>query len=188
MHLSLRSLFLLSSLALLSACSSTGQSAAPAAGTAAAQVSQDAAGGRIIVKPLAIHPDAKGPTILMNFITNGPAQGGLPCISCVPGISGGDDIGLTGPSSYVYTGQEWQYSISWTDLTFKGKCKIAWSIDAGKKNIDSFGATVKLTSSGGFILWAINRSRPNYSGMATVTGKVTCGTDTASQSAPIEFQ
>lgn len=190
MHLSLRSLFLLSSLALLSACSSAGQSAAPAAGAAGSgiQVSQDASGGRLIVRPLGIHPDAKGPSILMDFITNGPAQGGVPCFACVNGASSNDTVGLTGPSSYVYSGQEWQYTIAWTDLTFKGKCKVAWTIAAGKKKIDSFGATITLTSAGGFALWGINRSFPKYSGMATVTGTVTCGKDSGTQSAPIIFQ
>ena len=124
----------------------------------------------------------------MNFISNGPAQGGVPCIACVNGASSSDTVGLTGPSSYVYAGQVWQYTISFTDLSFKGKCKIAFTIASGKKTIDSFTSSVNLTSAGGFVIWGIDRNRPKYSGSATVTGKYTCGKESGSQSAPIEFQ
>lgn len=144
-------------------------------------------GGHAMIRPLAIQPNA-GPAILMNFVANGPNQGGVPCISCVAGASSNDTIGLTGPSSYVPKGAVWQYEISYTNLSYKGKCKLAWAITSGKKTIDSFAATLDLTTAGGFVLYAIARNRPKYSGMATVTGKVTCGAAHPSLQAPIEFQ
>jgi len=147
-----------------------------------------ATAGHLTFQKLAIHPDAGAPATLMNFISNGPAQSGVPCIACVGGASSSDTVGLTGPSSYVYTGQVWQYTLSFTDLSYKGKCKIAFTIASGKKTIDAFSSTLNLTSAGGFVVWGIDRNRPKYSGSATVTGKYTCGKESGSQSAPIEFQ
>ncbi|HET6277116.1 MAG TPA: hypothetical protein VFE16_14400 [Candidatus Cybelea sp.] len=148
----------------------------------------EVSGGHAIIRPLSIHPDAKGPAILINFVANGPNQGGVPCIGCVSGASSNDTIGLTGPSSYVPKGAVWQYELSYTNLSYKGKCKLAWAITSGKKTIDSFSATLDLTTPGGFVLYALARNRPKYSGMATVTGKVTCGAAHPSLQAPIEFQ
>lgn len=147
-----------------------------------------AAGGREVIQKLTIHPQAGLPAILMNFVSNGPAQGGVPCITCVSGASSSDNVGLTGPSSYVRTGAEWQYALSYTDISYKGSCKLAWAITSGKKTIDSFSATLKLKSAGGFVLYAINRTRPKYSGPATLTGKVTCGKNVQSTQAPLQFE
>lgn len=191
---------LLSSLALLSACSVAGQGAAPPQTITSPQASEDATiqqaldnapevtGGHYVFKKMPIQPDAKGPALLMNFVANGPNQGGVPCIGCVLGASSGDTIGMTGPSSYVFKNTYWQYEISYTDLSYTGKCKLSWAITSGKKTIDSFSVSINLTSAGGFVLYAVSRARPKYSGMATVTGKYTCGKDSASQKAPIEFQ
>ncbi len=52
--------------------------------------------GRMIQKSTAMRPAAGIPPILINFIANGPNQGGVPCISCVSGASSGDNIGMTG--------------------------------------------------------------------------------------------
>ena len=147
-------------------------------------------GGREVFRKLAIHPNAKLPAILINFIANGPNQAGVPCINCVSGASTGDNIGMTGPSSYVLSNFTWQYELSFTDLTYTGKCKLAWAITSGKKTIDSFSATLHLGSSvpGGFVLFAISRSRPNYSGPATLTGRVTCGKDNPSLQVPLQFE
>jgi hypothetical protein len=144
--------------------------------------------GREVFRPLAIHPAAGARAFLMNFVANGPNQGGVPCIDCVNGASTGDNIGMTGPSSYVLAGTYWQYAISYTDISYVGSCKLAWDITSGKKTIDSFSKTIHLTSAGGFVLYAIARPRPKYSGSAILTGKVTCGRDTQSSSAPLEFQ
>jgi len=202
---------LLSIVAALAACSgtaSTGTSpalseAGPAVNAAHATVSQassaqiavaalDSApevnGGREITRRLSFSPNAKATPILINFVSDGPAQGGVPCIDCVSGASSSDNVGLTGPSSYIPTGDTWQYSLSFTDISYKGKCKLAWAITSGKKVVDSFSVTINLTSSGGFVLYAQNRSRPKYSGSATLTGKVTCGSTAQMAQAPLEFQ
>ena len=150
----------------------------------------EATGGREVFRKLAIHPDAKLPAILINFVANGPNQAGVPCINCVSGASTGDNIGMTGPSSYVLSNFTWQYELSFTDLTYSGKCKLAWAITSGNKTIDSFSATLHIPSSaqGGFVLFAISRSRPNYSGPATLTGRVTCGKDNPSLQVPLQFE
>jgi hypothetical protein len=145
-------------------------------------------GGNLIIQKLAIHPATNAPPILMNFVSDGPAQGGVPCINCVNGASSSDNIGLTGPSSYIPTGATWMYTLSFTDISYKGKCTLAWTIVAGKKTIDKFSATLDLTSAGGFVLYALDRTRPNYSGPATLTGKATCGKNAPSMKAPLQFE
>ena len=147
----------------------------------------EVAGGRELFKKIAV-PSAAGTPILINFLADGPNQGGVPCIDCVYGASSGDNIGMTGPSSYVLSNFTWQYALSFTDISYTGKCKLAWAITAGKKKIDSFSASITLTSAGGFILYAVARSRPTYSGPATLTGKVTCGKTAQSLSVPLQFQ
>ncbi len=124
----------------------------------------------------------------MNFVADGPNQAGVPCIDCVNGASNSDNVGMTGPSSYVRTNFVWQYAISFTDISYKGKCNVAWTIVAGKKTIDSFGATFNLPSPGGFVLYAVARNRPKYSGPAVLTGKYTCGKNTGSGKAPLQFE
>jgi hypothetical protein len=193
-----RALFVLSVLALTACSVSAGSNATPPAGsnqTSAVQSvdavldsAPEVAGGRILMKKISVQPDAKAPPILINFVANGPAQGGLPCISCVNGASTNDNIGLTGPSSYVLSNTYWQYALSFTDISYKGKCKLAWAITNGTKTIDSFSATINLTSTGGFVLYALNRARKHYSGPATLTGRVTCGSSAPSLKVPLQFQ
>jgi hypothetical protein len=150
----------------------------------------EVAGGHAVIHPLSIHAGPNTPAILINFVSDGPAQGGVPCIACVYGASSSDTIGLTGPSSYIPAGATvtWQYSLSFTDINYKGKCKVAWAITSPKKTLDSFAASFNLTSTGGFVLYALNRVRPKYSGPATLTGKATCGAEHPSLKAPLEFQ
>ena len=96
---------------------------------------------------------------------------------------------MTGPSSYVLSNTYWQYAISFTDVSYKGKCKLSWDIvSPSKKTIDSFSASLNLTSSGGYVLYAVARKRPSYSGAATITGKYACGKNTASTQEPLYFQ
>jgi hypothetical protein len=173
--------------AVLAACSSGGQNGAtPIAPVVdSAQRSEQGAG---IFRKLSIQPDAGTPAILINFVANGPNQGGVPCIDCVNGASTGDNIGMTGPSSYVLANTYWQYALSFTDIKYIGKCRLGWTITSGKTTIDSFGATINLTSSGGFVLYAIARPRPKYSGPATLTGRVVCGREKPSLQAPLYFQ
>ncbi|MFY9740233.1 MAG: hypothetical protein WAK11_14460 [Candidatus Cybelea sp.] len=112
----------------------------------------------------------------------------MPCIDCVYGASSSDNIGLTGPSSYVLSNTYWQYEISFTDVSYKGKCKLSWTITSSRKTIDSFSASLNPTSSGGFVIYAVARSRPSYSGPATLTGKYDCGKNSASTQEPLYFE
>ncbi len=143
--------------------------------------------GRMIFHKEEIHPDAGTPATLMNFLANGPNQGGVPCITCVGAASSPDNVGMTGPLNYVAKNFVWQYGISFSDLSYKGKCKVAFAIMAGKTTIDSFSATLDLKTAGGFVLYAIARKRPSYSGAATETGKYTCGKNTGSLQVPLQF-
>jgi hypothetical protein len=156
--------------------------------SAALDAAPEVDGGHVIVHHLSMHPDGGAPPIIINFVSDGPAQGGVPCINCVNGASTGDNIGLTGPSSYIPLNATWQYSLSFTDVAYKGPCTLAWAITGGGKTIDSFSAKLNLTSKGGFVLYALNRNRPAYHGGATLTGKVTCGASKPTLSAPLHFQ
>lgn len=183
-----RSVFFMSVALALAACSASNQvGATPSAGSGQT-LSSSATGGYEVFRPLAMHPRAGARAFLMNFVANGPNQGGVPCIACVGGASSSDNIGMTGPSSYVLAGTYWQYTISYTDISYVGSCKLTYDISSGKKTIDKFSKTIHLTSAGGFVLYAIARPRPKYSGPATLKGTVTCGNDTQSAQAPLEFQ
>src|SRR5579863_10200180 len=178
--------FLASSLVLgLAACAGGSQGPTPAAGTGSAP---EVTGGRVVFQKMRIAPAAGAPALMMNFVASGPPQGGVPCIGCVSGATTGDNIGLTGPSGYVLSGTYWQYTISFTDVSYTGKCKVSWKIAAGKKTIDSFSASFNLTTAGGFVVYALNRSRPKYSGPAKLTGKYVCGSNSASTTEPLYFQ
>ena len=195
-----RSIFVFCLAATLAACSSSGGGTTVPNASAEQRTSGGtsldaildaapaAAEGRMVFRKMSIRPDANAPAFLLNFVTDGPNQGGVPCINCVNGASTGDNIGMTGPSSYVLANFVWQYEISFTDISFKGSCKLAWAITEGKKTIDSFYRTLNIPSEGGFVLYAIARNRPKYSGPATLTGKVTCGKSSQSLQVPLQFQ
>ncbi len=173
----------------LAACGGAGQTAATPFGSAAQTVhGESTTNGVFVFQRTSIRPEAGAPALMMNFVANGPNQGGVPCINCVYGASSSDNIGLTGPSSYVLSNTYWQYEISFTDVSYKGKCKLSWTITSGKKTVDSFSASLNLTSSGGFVIYAVARSRPNYSGPATLTGKYECGKNSASTQEPLYFE
>ncbi|HLY01657.1 MAG TPA: hypothetical protein VKR56_04085 [Candidatus Cybelea sp.] len=183
-----RSLFFLLAFGLV-ACASAGQTGSTPFASAVNRVhSLSAASGVLVFQKASIRPEAGAPALMMNFVANGPNQGGVPCIDCVSGASSGDNVGLTGPSSYVLSNTYWQYEISFTDISYKGKCKVSWTIKSGKKMIDSFSASFNLASSGGFVLYAISRSRPNYSGPATLAGKYLCGKNSGSSQEPLYFE
>jgi hypothetical protein len=194
-----RRLFFMSAcIALVSCSGSYGGSATPsvagpntlhgASVSAILDSAPQVAGGREVFRKLSMRPEVAAPPILINFLADGPNQGGVPCINCVDGASSSDNVGMTGPSSYVRSNFTWQYALSFTDISYKGKCKLAWAITAGKQTIDSFSASLNLTSSGGFVLYAVARPRPKYSGAATLTGKVTCGKTAQSLQAPLQFE
>jgi hypothetical protein len=183
----------------LSACSGLGGAATtPTAGEGQSPSTQNSidrildsapevTGGHMIFSPFSVHPDAKGPAWLMNFVQDGPNQGGVPCISCVNGASTNGNVGLTLPYSYVAKNYYWQYVISFSDNSYVGSCKLAWAITSGKKTIDSFSATVKLTSAGGTVLYGVPKLE-KYSGPATLTGKVTCKGTSQSLQVPMQFE
>lgn len=196
----LRGFCVLSALALLAGCSNaSGTGAVPANANdrspstinsidTVLDSAPPVAGGRVAIRQLAVHPNAGAPAILINFLTDGPNQAGVPCITCVSGASTSNNVGMTGPSSYVLTNFTWQYGVSFTNIGYKGKCKLAFAITSGKTTIDSFSRTLTLTSAGGFVLYAIARPRPKYSGAAILTGKVTCGKDAPSLQVPLQFE
>jgi hypothetical protein len=200
MSLNPRCFLILSLAAMLGACSTASGGGAtpaavadrgPSAGAAVDAVldsAPDVGGGHFVFQKTSMRPDANAPAILINFVTDGPNQRGVPCINCVNGASSSDNVGLTGPSSYVLSNFVWQYEISFTDISYKGNCKLAWAITAGKKTVDSFSHTLNIPSAGGFVLYAIARNRPKYSGPATLTGKVTCGKTSQSLHVPLQFQ
>jgi hypothetical protein len=173
----------------LAACGGAGKmGTTPFAGAAQTVHTRSITSGVLVFQKASIRPKAGAPALMMNFVANGPNQGGVPCINCVNGASSSDNVGLTGPSSYVLSNASWQYAISFTDVSYKGKCKVSWTITSGKKTIDSFSASFRLTSSGGFVLYAMGRSRPNYSGSATLTGKYACGKNSGSTQEPLYFE
>ncbi|MBV9720151.1 MAG: hypothetical protein JOZ77_12600 [Candidatus Eremiobacteraeota bacterium] len=194
-----RTVILSLAIAVVSCSSGNGTSSTPSVGDAqrvSSQTSLDAvldsapevANGREVFKKMSVHPPAGAPPILINFLADGPNQAGVPCIDCVNGASTGDNIGMTGPYSYVAANFVWQYEMSFSDMSYKGKCKLAWAITSGKTTIDSFSKTIDLTSDGGFVLYAVARPRPKYSGPATLTGKVTCGKTAQSLQVPLQFE
>jgi hypothetical protein len=132
--------------------------------------------GREAVGRLPYHVHAaQGLAFVISFVGAGEAQGGVPCISCVSGAQTGDNIGLTGPGNYVPSGATWQYTIAYTNLTFTGKCTLAWAITHGATVVDKFSKILPIPKAGGFVLYGLNRLRPKFSGSATLTGRVTCG-------------
>jgi hypothetical protein len=174
----------------LAACAGAGQSGTtPSSGVSEALRTESGSAGVLVFKKASLRAEAGASPLLMNFVANGPAQSGVPCIDCVNGAGSSDNIGLTGPSSYVLSDATWQYAISFTDISYEGKCTVSWEIvSSAKKTIDHFSASFNLDSSGGFVIYAVNRGRPKYSGAATVTGKYACGKNSGSTKEPLYFQ
>ena len=172
----------------LCACSGVVTGSGPAAvpEQASANGASYAVPSRVLFHPLAFTPHA-AQAILVDFVASGPAQGGVPCTGCVNG-AGGDTIGLTGPSNLVPKHVVWQYSLAFTDVSYKGSCTLTWTIANGAKTIDTFSAKIKIPQAGGWYLFGTNRNPETYSGSATLTGQVACGSHKQSTSAPMVFQ
>jgi len=134
-----------------------------------------------------VRPAAGTPTFIINFIATGPNQSGVPCFNCVGGASG-LTIGLPVPNNVVPANYYWQYNISWTNVSFKGTCKVTLEIVGGGKVLDNTSANVPGISSAGSYDWAFSRLHPTYTGSATATGKVKCGTATQKTSAMMLFE
>ena len=148
----------------------------------------EVSGARFAMHKIVVAGKRKLPGFLINFVANGPSQGGVPCASCVNGASTTNNLGLTGPSSYVLKNFYWEYQISFSDLTYVGKCKLAWGITAGKTVLDKFSTTATIKSAGGWYIYFFSRPRVKYSGPALLIGKVTCGKSAQTLQAPLEFQ
>jgi hypothetical protein len=131
---------------------------------------------------------AAAPKFLLNFVASGPTGKKLPCFDCVNGKEAGT-FGIADPDNYVLSDRIWTYIISFTSVTFTGKCKLAWAITAGSKVIDSFSGTATVGSIGVYDYWGF-RNRPSYSGSATLTGKLSCtgGGPAQTATAPLVFQ
>jgi hypothetical protein len=128
------------------------------------------------------------PAFLVNFVAAGPYQTGVPCYKCVKGAQTTFNIGLSAPYNYVTSGSTWQYVASFTTVTFAGSCKIAWTITSGQKVIDSFSTTATGVVAHGSYIYGFNRTRPTYSGAATLSSKVTCKAGSQTATAPMYFQ
>jgi hypothetical protein len=163
---------------------SSGSSAVPA--QAPANAASDVATSRILFHPLVFTPHTTA-AILMDFVATGPAQRGVPCTGCVTG-AGKDTIGLSGPSNVVPKGATWQYSVAFTDVSYKGTCTFTWTIVNGAKTIDTFSAKLDIPQAGGWYVYGTDRAPESYSGSATVTGQVACGSHKQSASAPMLFE
>jgi hypothetical protein len=129
---------------------------------------------------------AKGPKFLLNFVAAGAPLGNIPCFSCVNGTEAGT-LGIPVPDNDVPPDTSWDYFMSFTSVSYTGKCKLAWSITSGKKVIDKFSGPATLGSTGPYF-YGTSRNRPGYSGSAVLTGKVTCGGKSQTTTAPMTFQ
>ena len=135
----------------------------------------------------ALRPNAKEPPFIINFVYAGPAIANLPCFGCVSGAP--DGLLLPETNNFIPANTSlWQYGITFSDLTFTGNCKLAWSIAAGKKVLDSFSYKTTIKTAGGFYIYDYNRNRPKYSGSAVFTGKVTCGAGSQTTQTSLYFE
>ena len=129
---------------------------------------------------------AKAPKFLLNFVAASEPLGGVPCFSCVNGTEAGT-LGIAVPGNFVPTHSTWNYYLSFTSVSFKGKCTLAWAITSGKKVVDKFSGPATVGSTGVYFYGA-SRSRPSFSGSAVLTGKLTCGGKAQTTTAPMQFQ
>jgi len=136
-----------------------------------------------------LRPKAAAPAIIMNFVATGYPYKGLPCFSCVANVGTKDNVGLPGPYNAVTHGDRWLYTVSYTDLGFKGNCKLAVAITAKNKVVDKFSTTAKKNKPNFYYLYWDSRKFPNYSGLATVTASLSCpGAGTKKTTAQMFFE
>ncbi|MBD5653549.1 MAG: hypothetical protein IAI50_00010 [Candidatus Eremiobacteraeota bacterium] len=158
-------------------------------GFAAMASSPVATGGvkiRAVVLP-AVRLPAGSPSFFTNTILSGAAVDGVPCFNCVNGAPA-TALGVPAPFNYIPSGTVQQYNVSWTDLTFKGKCTVYITIASGKTVIQSQNYPVSgITAPGAYDL-GFNFAAVTYSGPAMATGKVTCGKTSSSVTARLIFE
>jgi len=122
-----------------------------------------------------------------NFVATTPYfASNLPCFSCVNGTEQ-DTLGMAVPYNYVATGSEHTYIVSWTSLNYKGSCKVAVSVAAGKTVVYAFSHVFTGIGDGAYDAF-YNAGSTSFSGAAIVAAKVTCGKTSSPSKAPIIFQ
>lgn len=145
---------------------------------------------RVFYLPVNARPDV-AVSLITNYVAAGPAQGGVPCFSCVNGAQTSFNIGLTGPFNFVTSNTVWQYTTAMTDISVRNpsKCTFAWAITAGAKKIDSFSVKIGITTPGSYA-FGVNRNPPSpaFHGLALLTAKVTCGTSSDKVTTKLFFQ
>ena len=145
---------------------------------------------RLFYLPVSARPNGL-PNVITNYVAAGPAQGGVPCFSCVNGAQTSFNIGMTGPYNYVTTNSVWQYTTTITDLSLPNpsKCTFAWAITAGTTKIDSFSIKIGITAPGTYG-YGIDRNPPSpaFHGLALLTAKVTCGSSSDKVTTKLVFQ
>lgn len=145
---------------------------------------------RVFYAPVNARPDV-ALSLITNYVAAGPAQGGVPCFSCVNGAQTTFNIGMTGPYNFVTLNTVWQYLTAMTDINLPNpsKCTFAWAITAGTKKIDSFSIKIGVTGHGTYA-YALNRNPPSpaFHGLALLTAKVTCGIASDKVTTKLDFQ
>jgi hypothetical protein len=145
---------------------------------------------RVLFAPVNARPNATL-SLITNYVAAGPAQGGVPCFSCVNGAQTSFNVGLTGPYNYVVLNTVWQYTTAITDISLPNpsQCKFAWAITSGATKIDSFSAKIGITAPGGYV-YGVNRNPPSpaFHGQALLTAKVTCGASSDKVTTKLVFQ
>jgi hypothetical protein len=122
-----------------------------------------------------------------NFVATTPDfASNLPCFTCVNNGEQ-DTLGMAIPYNYVPTGSAQTYIVSWTSLNYKGSCKVAVTVAAGKTVVYKFSHTFTGIGDGAYDAF-INEGSTSYSGAAQVVAKVTCGKISSPSTAPIIFQ
>jgi len=131
--------------------------------------------------------DTGAPLFIVNFVSAGGNQTGVPCINCVEG-GATPNIGLPMPYNAVGSGTTMTYTLSTSINSASGTCTAAVSVAAGKTKL--FAASDKLTGlSGGpgtIELW-FTQAPITYTGVAILAGKLTCNGQTSVVKAPLLF-
>lgn len=132
-------------------------------------------------------PDAGAPSFIVNFVTAGWSQTGVPCINCVAG-GATPNLGLPAPYNAAGAGTTMQYVLSLSINTASGTCTAAVTVAAGNKKLYSASDTLTGLSGGpGTIELFFSQAPISYTGPAIVAGKLTCNGMTGVVRAPVLF-
>jgi len=127
------------------------------------------------------------PPFIVNFVSAGWSQTGVPCINCVVG-GATPNLGLPMPYNAVGSGITMTYLLSLSINSASGTCTAAVTVAAGKTKL--YAASEKISGlSGGpgtIELW-FSQAPITYTGVAMVAGKLTCNGQTGVVRAPLLF-